>query len=177
MKKIIRCSAILLAVLVLVTAYSIRVWQVNTQYPAPNVLSYQIKETAVYKGIEITVTDVYFSEDPVLLGEPVDSLGESKCLIAEITAKNIEATPMSPSMHYYEFQCGAARNAVNLASFYYLNENGNMGALLQPEESMSVKLPVNMFECHFTETQWNSLTPEDFQLVISFYPEKILFDF
>ena len=174
-KRKVISSLIILAGAVLLGLFVWRVIAINLKYPAPTLKSYEIGETANYADtFELTVIDAEFLSDEAKKSLDVESTFgdyERECLVATLKIKNISHEPQMPLPEGLTFQAGAFFNGPMLQFMEQLNGWSEMPEL-QANEELVFKVLTLVPKSRFRDSQWETVTQREFEMVIALYPEK-----
>lgn len=174
-KKIISSLIVVLSAL-LVGLFVWRVVEVNLKYPAPVLKSCEKGETLNYLDtFEITVMDTEFLSDEQAqeLFDVENAFGdvEQKYLVTTLHVKNISDEPQRFPVYELTFQSGAFFNG----GMYQFLESLNGWVDVpeqQPDEELTIKLPLNIPKTRFRDSQWETVTQRQYEIVLRLYPEK-----
>lgn len=85
--------------------------------------------------------------------------------------RNISGETQRFSPSDLTFQSGAFFNGIMLHFMEQLNGWRDMPEL-KPGEEITIKVPVNIPKSRFRDSQWETVTEREFEIVIALYPEK-----
>lgn len=175
-KKKIMISIIIAGSLILASLFVWRVVAINLKYPASTLKSYEMGETINYLNIfEIMVMDAEFLSDEKAqeLFDVENNFKdfEQEYLVTTLNIRNISGETQRFSPSDLTFQSGAFFNGIMLHFMEQLNGWRDMPEL-KPGEEITIKVPVNIPKSRFRDSQWETVTEREFEIVIALYPEK-----
>lgn len=175
-KRKVISSLIILAGAVLLGLFVWRVVAINLKYPAPTLKRYEMGETANYLNtFELTVIDAEFLSDDKAqeLFDVENNFKdfEQEYLVTTLNIRNISGETQRFPLSNLTFQSGAFFNGFMFEFMERLNGWSDMPEL-KPGEETTIKVPVNIPKSRFRDSQWETVTQQEFEIVIALYPEK-----
>lgn len=185
---------ILLAVcLAMFTSFFVFCYQINQKYPQPVTEEYALHEPLVYRDLQYTVTDfdivnwqdmpekfpnVEFTLDPVGNGE-IQSAEDMYVLVWSMEITNLSINEKKCYIYDFVGITTTWHNGIDLNLFYDLNDSADIPAslspLLQPNETVSVIIPIPITKGQIPADEWDRIEDMDFRLLFALYPKKIVF--
>ncbi len=186
MKKIKwKRKIILLCIAAFVVMAAVQIVRINKKYPAPEEIRAGLNEEIAYnENIMLMVSEMEFLDESrvrEIYRNEFEHNGDCKAVLLKLVIENKGDTEDVIDMSSFILQSGAWKNAMLLNVFGILNEEivgsdkSTMNPTIAPGESISYILPFHMIPDFFTEKQWEEVEKQEYQLVVSLYPEKKVF--
>lgn len=173
-----RTFLMVFAALLLIISCIARIIYINCLYPPAKSIIYSLNEAISYNNIELTVTSADILADDVMLNlfkDEVQRHGDALGIVAEITLHNKSMFEQETNLSGFIFESGGWKNAINLLAFMELNSDNPIASLhpiLEPGESINLKLPVLAVPVNTRKSQWENFSQRKFYLTVALYPEK-----
>jgi hypothetical protein len=177
MNKIAK-AAIAAAACILLVLAGVRIVRLNQRYPAAETVIYTPGQEAPYGNFSLTVTGSRFLEENEIASLFAQELQEGldiKCLVLDFQVKNNGSQTEQIDIYNFILESQAWKNGINLAAFMVLNQENtkaSLSPLLEPGESMTMKLPFHMLSGQYRPSQWTQVEQRDYLLTYSLYPVK-----
>lgn len=181
MKKRIRILACVCLCGVLFFTWA--VWKggnMRKRYPNPQIQTYRLGETLLYKGCEITFSDWQWG-DGSLISEKLPEYrlsgtqsGQADARVGLITlcVRREEEGAGALDLADVSFSSGAWGNQFDLELFYLLNPDlKTMTPDPESGEEQRVILPLTLHKSQFTEKEWETIDSRRFYINIRYYPQ------
>ena len=173
-KRVISVALIILSIVIVYKNVDI-----NHRFPNAAIIEKHMNEDVeishdlIAKVKEFHIDDIQAYEKTVT--ENIRQLGgEAKVAIAQIEIDNYS----TESRDWMAFECilqnNVWSNGINLDLFYELNpETFDIECRLDGQSRQNINLPFVIYDFQMKEKQWKKLNASQFELVLSFYPERI----
>lgn len=156
------------------------------KYPDPQILTYQLGESVIVNGYEISFTGWQWGDSelistvlPDLEINYTDENGdvyESRVGLIDLTITKVSDTGDYIDLANVGFSSGAWGNQFDMDLFYRLNPTLNDMILdLEVGNAQQVTLPLTLNETHFPQEQWYDIDDRMFYINLQYYPEHIRF--
>lgn len=164
---------------VLCIAAGCRYCQLNRQYPPPEIETYAHLQPVKYNDIELVLNHSAFLQEEEIKTVLIEELEEGftpKMIVLDVTVTNTAETEQTMDFTPFILESGAWKNAVHMMAFLRLNDGAKtaptMTPILQPGESLTLRLPFLMMPSQFSERKWDAVEERSYELVLSLYPKK-----
>ena len=168
---------IIVLVVLLAAGYVGRVVYLNLMLPAPKLEQCAIGEAGLTTNSrEITVENSYFMDDEsfqdLCESNNMTSPYDQRCLVVEMTVKNVGTKDYSPIPIYISVVSGMFSINMSMELLTIFNDIENLPMAISPSESAKIIFPFVISSATFTSRQWENLKSSDFDLLLSLYPTK-----
>lgn len=155
-------------------------FMINAKYKNPTVVQKEIGEPMDYNNLQFIVTEAgLMPQEKVdeLWAEELDRFSGCKGYYVTVTVSNIGTEEKNLSLGNFELVSDAWRNGVDMPRFLTINSDSMKGKFhLKPGDSFTCTLPFQIVKENFTNRQWKQIDHRNFQLVLSLYPVKRVFN-
>jgi len=163
---------------ILLVLAGVRIVRLNQRYPAAETVIYTPGQEAPYGNFSLTVTGSRFLEENEIASLFAQELQEGldiKCLVLDFQVKNNGSQTEQIDIYNFILESQAWKNGINLAAFMVLNQENtkaSLSPLLEPGESMTMKLPFHMLSVSIARLSGRRWNNGDYLLTYSLYPVK-----
>ena len=181
-KKVI----VVLIISLLLLLGTVQIFAINMRYPSPIDTPTEIGETTSYFGVEMTCTGKsidsikntcakYGMEIPLEYYQYGMNLDDLNICNIFITFQNNSSETQSTYPYFFHLVSGVWENTIGPELYRGFNNTDQLKIELEPGETKTIVLPIQMERMFFTDKEWNSIESQEFQLLFTVYPFKRYF--
>ncbi len=187
--KILKNKALWIALfsISVMTLVSFRIYAVNKQYPSPQEICFHENEDCIISDYHIRLLDMEFLNgeelQEIVSGTPLlyNTDGtpypweKQKLVLATLEIEGTNNQTAALDLTEIVLETKAWGNGMAGELFPVLNrETGSLYEKLGEGEKQTIICPFLLTDSQFTEKDWKNLNAENFSLILSYYPEKIM---
>ena len=174
MKKKIRILSLVIVLAGVLCLYTMRVVQLNTKWPAPELEVYQLGDTVEGPyGTEYTVHSARFmsQEEGEQYYVERNRDWQQIYLVVDVSFTNTTDRELQESFGFLSPRSGAWSNGNNPYFYTAMNESGGKySEFVAPGETIRRTLVYNLVDVQFRDYQWPHVTERPVELIINSYP-------
>ena len=167
-------------VVIVIVCFVYRYDKINTKYPTPQRVEYQMGEIVDYNDVKLLLKDFQI----LAINDVIDTYNlnkddyvtasalEETVALARLRIQNDTNEKMKIQIYKLCLQSGAWSNEINYELYLSLNSGIGIELTLSSGEMLDIVLPFSAYNSQFNKNDWESFSSRKFELCLSSYTQK-----
>ncbi len=176
----------IIGILTFTAFYAARIWQLNERYPSAQIIAGTQNTPITWNGLnikllngELVSQESFFSTYEVDASSIFSDSSADQYALFSISVTKLEEN--ESQNHFYLDYCGAEKdgwkNLISPELFQALNPTAKPISQMNVGETQNFLLAIGLHQTSFTKENWKNICIDQLSLVLSIYPQKIIFQY
>ncbi len=176
----------IIGILTFTAFYAARIWQLNERYPSAQIIAGTQNTPITWNGLnikllngELVSQESFFSTYEVDASSIFSDSSADQYALFSISVTKLEEN--ESQNHFYLDYCGAEKdgwkNLISPELFQALNPTARPISQMNVGETQNFLLAIGLHQTSFTKENWKNICIDQLSLVLSIYPQKIIFQY
>lgn len=176
----------IIGILTFTAFYAARIWQLNERYPSAQIIAGTQNTPITWNGLnikllngELVSQESFFSTYEVAASSIFSDSSADQYALFNISVTKLEEN--ESQNHFYLDYCGAEKdgwkNLISPELFQALNPTARPISQMNVGETQNFLLAIGLHQTSFTKENWKNICIDQLSLVLSIYPQKIIFQY
>ena len=176
----------IIGILTFTAFYAARIWQLNERYPSAQIIAGTQNTPITWNGLnikllngELVSQESFFSTYEVDASSIFSDSSADQYALFSISVTKLEEN--ESQNHFYLDYCGAEKdgwkNLISPELFQALNPTAKPISQMNVGETQNFLLAIGLHQTSFAKENWKNICIDQLSLVLSIYPQKIIFQY